>query len=185
MRNTKHFILAIVLFLGMSARVYAVNPVPEQENARRIQGYFFVAPAPIYQGNTVQYRGTSAHMGGGANFLFYEGIGAGAELGYFTVPKEVYFIGENVSAGMGVFSANGCYFPFWKRKLSPFGTLGYSLNLGEGGTNFVNFGGGVNYWMNANLGLLIEFRTYQNHKKLLDSSWNIRIISVRFGLSFR
>jgi hypothetical protein len=185
MRNLKHFIPTVVLFFAMITWTHAAPASSQQNDKPGIQGYFFVAPSPVYQGNCVCYRGTSIHFGGGADFLLYKGFGAGAELGHITAPNEGYFNGLNTRAGIGLFSANGYYFLLRKRKLSPFGTLGYTLGFGGGQTNFINFGGGANYWINSHVGLLLEFREYINHKAMLDSHLNTRILSARFGLSFR
>jgi hypothetical protein len=102
------------------------------------QGYVFFAPGSISPGG----GGTTFHVGGGGEGLFYKGLGAGAEIGYLSA-------WQYKGSGVGLFSANGSYHFGARtpgRKVAPFVTAGYSLAFRGGHANLANFGGGVHYW---------------------------------------
>ncbi len=169
MRNCKRFALAAALCLLWSAWVHAGPPSKEGEEQAG-QGYVFFAPgAVVAGGNSV---GT-AHFGGGAEALVYQGLGIGAELGYHTP-------WEDFSSGIGILSINGSYNFNRTEKLSPFVTGGYSLAFRNGHANLVNFGGGVNYWFREKLGLRLEFRDH-----LKTGTPTVHYISARIGLAIR
>jgi hypothetical protein len=112
------------------------------------------------------------------------GVGVGADLSA-VIPGRAF--ASNVS---GIFSINGYYHVRRESRLDPFGTAGYSLWFRDYTANMFNFGGGVNYWFQDNLGLLVEFRDHVRHYDVNALSrasgtasanyWNFRI-----GLTFR
>jgi hypothetical protein len=83
---------------------------------RRVLPYTFAAPGTISGGN-----GTTLHVGGGFDTIVWQGIGAGAEIGYVgPFPKAFDY-------GIGVLSVNTSYqfVPVAERhRLSPFVTAG-------------------------------------------------------------
>lgn len=89
----------------------------------------------------------------GVEFVIRSVIGAGAEIGAVA--------GHDSFA---TFSVNGYgHLPVSSRgRVDPFVTGGYTAAVGllrfEG--NFVNFGGGIVYWLHRSVGLRLEFRDF-------------------------
>ncbi len=161
--------MTFALVLGISVWGYAEPSASQnQDSEHRGQGYVFFAPGGIVRDWS---KVATAHFGGGGEYLFYQGLGIGAELGYLTPWKDF-------SSGIGMLSANGSYHFARNQRLSPFLTGGFSVGFRYGIDGLYNFGGGVNYWFRDRLGLRLEFRdhvdAYTNH-----------YLSGRIGLSFR
>lgn len=99
-------------------------------------------------------RHTTFHLGGGADFPIYIGLGASAEIGA-------------LGASGGAFAqadVNGSY-RFTglgrSRKLVPFVTGGYTRAGGrEWGENWFNVGGGLDYWLRPRKALRLEVRDH-------------------------
>lgn len=118
--------------------------------AQNTRGYVFAAPGQLSAGGSQRnYR-----VGGGVEQLLDHGIGAGAELGAVIPGRDV------AHNSVGIFSANGYYHFQRDRKLDPFATAGYSLLFRNFTANMFNYGGGLNYWFQDNLGLRLEFRDH-------------------------
>ena len=138
-------------------------------------GYgFFGVGAATWEGES---DGTW-HVGGGAEALFKDAFGVGAEIGYLN-----WF--EEGSDGLGILSVNGSYHfngGAVSGRWRPFVTGGYTLGFdSEESVNLFNIGGGVDYWMKPKVGLRLEFR---------DHIWsggdeNIHFWSFRVGITFR
>jgi len=147
-------------------------------SAQYTRGYFYVGPGGATSlGNTQ----STYLIGGGAERLLVHGIGAGFELGGL-LPAQAF-----TSNAAGIVSLNGYYHFLHDRALDPFATMGYSLLFRDYTANMFNFGGGVNYWFQDNLGLLLEFRDHVRHYDVAGPAnsvavnyWNFRI-----GLTFR
>jgi hypothetical protein len=141
--------------------------------AQYTRGYVYVAPGGISAGgNTTR----SYQIGGGVERLLVHGIGAGADLSGL-IPGT-----GRASNSVGIFSLNGYYHPLHDRKADPFVTAGYSLMFRDFTANMFNFGGGVNYWFQENLGLMVEFRDHYRH---VTRSLNANYWGFRIGLTFR
>ncbi len=164
-----------VLFLGLLvAMLILLYPPPSchaqgaKNEEHRAQAYLFFSPG-VATGN-----GNSAaifHSGGGAEGLFYKGLGAGAEIGYLAPFRDT-------GDGFGVASFNGVYKFSRTQKVVPFVTGGYSLLFRSGSANAANFGAGFDYWLKDHLGIRLEFRDYQQ------VSTNVNYATFRIGLSF-
>lgn len=162
------FVFLLLILCGMASAQYT-------------RGYFYVAPGGVTAaGNTERTYG----IGGGAERLLAGGIGAGFELGGL-LPAHAFS-----TNAAGIVSLNGYYHFLHDRALDPFATAGYSLLFRDFTANMFNFGGGVNYWFQDNLGLLLEFRDHVRHYNanavngpgvsIAANYWNFRI-----GLTFR
>jgi hypothetical protein len=134
-------------------------------------GYAYFAP-----GASSPSSGAYAHVGAGGEGFFTRNLGAAAELGYLTPMR-------SWSDGIGTLSPNFvARFRAKDRdhKLEPFVTGGYTLFFRSGTASGVNFGGGVNYWFNDNVGLRLEVR---------DNVWTqyatIHYVGFRVGVTFR
>src|SRR5262245_23970980 len=134
------------------------------------QGYVFVAPTTTTEG------GLGLHIGGGGEGLIYKGLGVGGELGYLGSP-------DGLRDGIGILSTDMSYH-FTKvtksRKFAPFVTGGYSMLIGRGSVNAVNFGGGANWWFKERIGLRLELR--DNVPLRFE---RIHFFGLRIGLAFR
>jgi len=134
-------------------------------------GYAYFAPGASSP-SSVAY----AHLGAGGEGFFTRNLGAGVELGYLTPMR-------SWSDGIGTLSPN-IVARFRAKdknhKLEPFVTGGYTLFFRSATASGVNFGGGVNYWFNDNVGLRLEFR---------DNVWTlnapIHYVDFRVGVTFR
>jgi hypothetical protein len=136
-------------------------------------GYFFIAPGGFSCcGGT---EGT-VHVGGGGEYVFGKGIGAGAEAGALAA-----FQAFQASA-IGIVSANGYYHFRHERdlRLDPFVTGGYSIGFRDDHINMGNYGGGVNFWFLSHLGFRAEFRDHVNTN--IDET--LHYWGFRFGLVF-
>jgi hypothetical protein len=177
MQKWKCFALTATLFFTLSAFASAVSAAaqPESEKEHRGQGYVFFAPGGIFEGG---YHTGTAHFGGGGEGLIYKGIGLGAEVGYLTPWRDF-------SQGIGMASVNGSYHFMRNRTVSPFVTAGYSLGFREGHINLVNFGGGVNWWMNDRIGLRLEFRDHIYSESHFNHTDRFHYLGGRIGFAFR
>ncbi len=143
-------------------------------HAQYTRGYAYVAPGGITQGGAT---GASYELGGGVERLLERGVGVGVELE-----------GDVPSTGLarnsvGIFSVNPYYHFLRERRLDPYATAGYSLVFRDFARNAFNWGGGVNYWFQDNLGVLLEFRDHIWTPAGAPKSahyWGLRI-----GLTFR
>jgi len=114
-------------------------------------GYGFFAPGVFTPGTT-----SSLHFGVGGEGLVYKGLGVGGELGYLAPTRAS-------SLGIGVASLDGSYHFLTRspeQKVVPFVTGGYTLGFRSGTANFLNYGGGVQYWFSRRLALRLEFRDH-------------------------
>jgi hypothetical protein len=140
--------------------------------AQNTRGYFFLGPGGISSNGTTT---RSYEVGGGVERLFERGIGAGAELEGF-VPGT-----GAASKSVGIFSLNGYYHFLHERKLDPFATAGYSLLFRDFTANLFNYGGGMNYWFQDNLGVQVGIHDHiWSHSGSSTHYWGIRV-----GLTFR
>jgi hypothetical protein len=119
--------------------------------AQNTRGYLFAAPGEVSVSGVSQ---RIYHLGGGVERLLEHGVGAGAELGAVLPGSDV------TKNTVGIFSANGYYHFLRERKLDPFATAGYSLLFRDYSANMFNYGGGLNYWFQDNLGLRLEIRDH-------------------------
>ena len=136
------------------------------------QGYVFAAP-----GGIVNSEGAAAtlHFGGGGEAFLSHGLAVGGELGYLTPAKDL-------KAGFGLLSVDGSYHFRRNQRLVPFLSGGYSLGVRHGVANFVNYGGGVNYWIGNRIGLRLEVR---DHIDPCAECGMVHFVTARVGLSFR
>ena len=142
----RHSILIVFSLLVLSATGQAQEAQPP-----RGRGYVFFAPGTV---SNRSERATTLHIGGGYERLVYKGLGVGSEIGIQKEGGDTY----------ALFSANGSYHftnlaP--NRKIVPFLTAGYSGAFnGEGGENWFNFGGGLDYWLRPTKALRLEVRDH-------------------------
>lgn len=146
-------------------------------HAQNTRGYVFLAPGEVSAAGASL---RTYHLGGGIERLFERGIGGGGELGA-VIPGT-----DPARNTVGILSLNA-YYHFAResvrqRKLDPFATAGYSLLFRNFTGNMFNFGGGLNYWFEDNLGVKLEFRDHvRKHSPLPRAHyWGFRI-----GLTFR
>ena len=155
-------IVALALVALFTSSLSAQVPYPKGS------GYVFIAPGAISGGETT----ATLHFGGGGDVLLYEGLAAGAEVGYLAPIRAP-------GDGFGILSANlSYYFARRQRRLVPFVTGGYSLAFRSGTANGGNFGGGVEYWFRDHVGVRFEFRDH------LFSSDSPHFYGFRFGVAF-
>jgi len=158
------FVLALMPALGLA----------QASDYTKGYGYAYFAPgasSPSYPSSEAY-----AHLGVGGEGFFTRNLGAGVELGYLTPMR-------SWSDGVGTLSPN-LVVRFRAKdknhKLEPFVTGGYTLFFRSGTASGVNFGGGVNYWFNNNVGLRLEVR---------DNVWTqystIHFVDFRVGVTFR
>ena len=162
-----------VFVLCLFTQTYAGSAADESRteipSGHAARGYAFFSPgALVYSGSIA-----TMHFGAGAEALVYKGLGLGAEIGYLTPWRDI-------SAGIGILSADGSYHFNRNRKASPFITGGYSLAFREGHANLINIGGGLNYWFNEKMGMRLEFRDHFNPHHS-----NYHYLSFRIGYAFR
>ncbi len=165
-------VLPLLFAFAGVAHAQALNGAgQDEERAHRAQGYFFFAPGAVSGcGSSLG----SMHAGGGFEVFAFKGVGIGAEAGYLAPWKYM-------SDGIGLASINGSYHFSRSNKLSPFVTAGYSIGFRSGHANMINFGGGVNYWLNDRAALRMEFRDHVEGAGCGD----IHYLGVRLGLSLR
>jgi hypothetical protein len=167
----KRIAIALLLLICMSALASA-----------QTEGYAYFAPGQL-RGNGV----TAAffHFGGGAKYFTEKRVGLGADLGLWG-PKSGFS-----DAYGGNFSLNGYYkLDLGLDKIDPTLTLGYTRSFGhESGANWVNLGGGIDYWFKEKMALMLEFRDYL---KRIDTGTvtfkrgvTITVWEIRVGLAFR
>ncbi|HWR53084.1 MAG TPA: outer membrane beta-barrel protein [Bryobacteraceae bacterium] len=159
MRILTAAVLLLAMFTGASAQKHQSH------------GYWYVAPGAA---SAHGFSDTTVHFGGGGEYAFPKGVGAGVELG--AVGATAAFRDTVI----GVASANGYYHvtPGRWEKFDPFGTVGYSLLFRGGTANAVNYGAGMNYWFRPGLAARVEFRDHYGPKS------QIHWWGFRFGLSF-
>jgi hypothetical protein len=134
-------------------------------------GYAYFAP-----GASSPSSEAYAHLGAGGEGFFTRNLGAGAELGYLTPMR-------SWSDGVATLSPNFVVRFRAKdknHKLEPFVTGGYTLFFRCGTASGVNFGGGVNYWFNNNVGLRLEVRD-----NVRTQYATIHFVDFRVGVTFR
>ena len=139
-------------------------------------GYFFAAPGgATCCGSTL----TTVQLGGGGEFAFGKGVGAGAELSALDVRQSLFALGGNTWTG--VFSPNGYYHFVHDRsgRFDPFVTAGYTLLFRSGTANLFNFGGGAMFWFSDHLGVRLEFRDH------LGGNPTVNYWGFRFGIALR
>jgi hypothetical protein len=142
-------------------------------HAQLTRGYAYVAPGGITQsGNTTR----AYAVGGGVERLLDRGIGVGAEL-EGVVPGT-----GRSSEAVGILSINPYYHFLRERKLDPYATAGYSLVFRDFTGNAFNYGAGLNYWFQDNLGVLAEVR---DHRFGRSGGPAAHYWGVRIGLTFR
>lgn len=154
---------AVVLLLG----TFTVASAQKHQS----HGYWYVAPGAASAHGISE---TTVHFGGGGEYAFPKGVGAGIELGALGATSDFR------DSVIGVASANGYYhvLPGRLGKFDPFGTVGYSLLFRSGTANAVNFGGGMNYWFRPGLAARVEFRDHYTPEN------KVHFWGFRFGLSF-
>ncbi|MEK6322269.1 MAG: hypothetical protein AABN33_11350 [Acidobacteriota bacterium] len=157
-------IIVGVIFL-MAAQGVALA---QGSNERRGWGYVFGGAGAA----TGDFPTGFFSVGAGGEGLVSNGLGLGAEIGYFAPFRQP---GE----GSGIFSGDVSYHFSRSSKLVPFVTGGYSAAFRSGASHGANFGGGVQYWMKERVALRIEFRDH------VFSSDNPHLFQFRVGLSFR
>jgi len=134
-------------------------------------GYAYFAP-----GASSPSSEAYAHLGAGGEGFFTRNLGAGAELGYLTPMRSWSDGGAKLSPNFVVrFRAKDK-----NHKLEPFVTGGYTLFFRCGTASGVNFGGGVNYWFNNNVGLRLEVRD-----NVRTQYATIHFVDFRVGVTFR
>ena len=168
---------ASMLFFVLAAIAQAESFASETESAKthRGQGYFFFSPGAVCLDGRCSQR---VHFGGGGEGLVYKGLGLGAEVGLLAPWR-------SFSESIGMFSANGSYHFQRDRKVSPFVTAGYSMGFREGHINLVNFGGGINWWMNDKVGLRLEFRDHIYSDSHFSRTDRFHYLGGRIGIALR
>jgi len=114
------------------------------------------------------------HFGGGFDIFAYKGLAFGGEAGYLAP-------WEYLNDGIGLASVNGSYHFLRNNRVAPFVTAGYSVGFRTGHTDLVNFGGGLNYWLNDRVGMLLEVRDHLRASRYA----NLHYLGFRLGLSLR
>lgn len=154
-------------FLLVTLILVAASNATAQSGDYRGQGYVFFGPgASSNQGNT---EGTF-HVGGGGEVFVYREVAAGAEIGYLAPWKAA-------GDGSGMFSLDGSLHFDRTARLTPFVTAGYTR---AGGSDGVNFGGGVEWWIRERKGLRLEFRDHR-----MGAATNLYYLDFRVGIQFR
>jgi hypothetical protein len=141
-------IIVIVLAILISGIAQAQTSAPQIEEERQFHIYAVAGLARPSGG------GSNFQVGGGVEIFLLEGLSAGGEFSRIIAD----------GGGVNNLSANGTYHLMGQsrsKKFDPYVTGGYSRFFGsDGGTNALNFGGGVNYWLSEGLGLKADFRDY-------------------------
>ena len=142
-------------------------------SAQDTRGYVVVAPGEI---SAAGHSQRSYQFGGGVERLLERGIGAAAEL------RGVVPGSGSARNSVGILSINGSYHFLRDGKLDPFATAGYSLLFRDFTANMFNYGGGLNYWFQDNLGIRIEIR---DHVRSGGAAPAIHYWGIGIGLTFR
>ena len=140
----------------------------QTKSERSAWGYGFAGVGARSNGNS----DVLINVGGGGEGYFSSGVGLGGEIGYLASSG-------NGSNGFGIASLNGSYHFNRTGKVIPFVTGGASLGFRSGTAGGGNYGGGLHYWMNNNLGLRFEVRDH------IFSSDSPHTVVFRVGLAFR
>ena len=141
-------------------------PAAAQEpNRSKGQGYLLFASGV----SNIGPGSAALQIGGGGEGFIYRGLGFGIE---------ILAVGTDWVVGLG--SANFSYhlLPRTKdRKLEPFVTAGYSTFFRHGIVQGYNVGGGVNVWLNKNVGMRFEVRDHEAARRYA--------VGFRIGVTFR
>ena len=160
-------IFPVVLLLCGASHLAAQTPADE---VPATYAYWTAGAGGMTAAGTTSLR---VSLNGGGELGIWRGIGAGAEVG-FIAP-----INHFADRLIGHVSANGYYHPL-RRKVDPFGTLGYTLLFRSGTRNALNYGGGLNYWFSRSIAMRGEFRdqTYDA------GAARVHFWGFRLGVSF-
>ena len=142
-------------------------------SAQNTRGYVVAAPGEI---SAAGHSQRSYELGGGVERLLERGIGVAAEL------RGVVPGSGPARNSVGILSANGSYHFLRDGKLDPFATVGYSLLFRDFTANMFNYGGGLNYWFQDNLGIRVEIR---DHVRSGGAAPAIHYWGIGIGLTFR
>jgi hypothetical protein len=141
-------LIAVALLIFMAPVVGSAQSAHNSAVQDRAQGYLFFSDVHAHYG--------IFHVGGGADFRVFKGLGINSEVGVM----------GRLADGEGLFSIGPSY-PFMgarKSKLEPFVDGGYTRTFaGSPGSQNLFFGGGINYWFFKRVGLRVDFRDYVNH----------------------
>jgi hypothetical protein len=167
----KRILIALLFIACMSALASA-----------QTTGYAFFAPGQLRGAGAVL---THFHFGGGAKHMYENRLGFGADAGIWG-PKTGFgdFYGGNLSM-------NAYYkMDFKVDKLDPLLTIGYTRSLGhDSGANWLNPGGGINYWFKERTALLLEIRDYLKRENLGTETFKkgvtFNVWEIRLGLAFK
>ncbi|MGA2260009.1 MAG: hypothetical protein ABSH28_01085 [Acidobacteriota bacterium] len=163
----------MVRIVRFSVFVFVLAAECRLANAQYTREYIFAAPGGLSQAGDTK---SDYHVGGGIERLLNHGIGATAEV-------EGIIPGRGkVRDTVGMVSIDGCYHFLREQKLNPVISGGYSLLFRATTTNLLNFGGGVHYWFEDNLGLLLEFRDHIGNPSGLA---RVHYWEIRLGITFR
>lgn len=157
----RFFLLAVLL---------AVPAAVAEDKVPSTYAYWTAAAGGVTAAGATQFR---LGLNGGGEIGIARGVAAGGEVG-FIAP-----VNRFADRLIGQVSANGYYHP-WRRKLDPFGTLGYTLLFRSNTQNALNFGGGLNYWFTRELALRGEFRDHTYDA----GSARVHFWSFRLGVTF-
>jgi hypothetical protein len=145
-------------------------------------GYGYFAPG----GRVTSGDGSrvTIQIGVGGERFFSRHLGAGADVGFAgrMAPEEKFF------SGWGTFSSNFlARFPAKdnKKKAEPFVTAGYTrvMPVGHDDQNGINFGVGVNWWLQERVALRIEMRDHIPQP--FSQGALVHFVGLRIGLTFR
>jgi hypothetical protein len=141
--------------------------------AQSSNGYVFFAPGGV---TCCGHTETTLQAGVGGEFVFWRGLGIGAEFGAVGASRDFAY------SAMGVISPDLSYHFVHKdgARVDPFVTAGYTLMFRSGVANLYNAGGGANYWFHKRLGARLEFRD-----QVYTSGGTLHYWGFRFGLAFR
>ena len=181
-------VLSCSLLLAESARAQCthgyifVAPTPNNGTSSAPTS-FGILPAPPTTATAAAGSNNTYAAGGGLEHRFNNFWGAGLDLAGI-LPGGGKIIGNTV----GTFSPNGYFhFPHSGCEVSKwdlYATGGYSLFFRDFTANGFNAGGGLNYWFQERLGLMVEFRFLKvlgSNPPTPDSDY----YEIRFGLTFR
>ncbi len=167
--------------LVLLALVLLVLTHPEAR-AQNTRSSVFVAPAGISSGGDTA---RAYHVGGGVERMLERGFGAGADVvavlpGQGKIKDTVGILALNLYHHPTLFRARPARAP--RLRTEPFVTVGYSLLFRDFTSNLFSFGGGINYWLEDNHGLLLEFRDNVGQPR---NGPTTHYWAVRIGMSFR
>ena len=156
-----------LIAFSMLVMVPWIAQAQESPLPRGTANAFFGGGAAIRDG-----RSGVLEFGAGGEGRIYQGLGAGAELGYLHPA-------ESFTSGFGLLSTNGFYHFRTQstQKVAPFVTAGYSLMFRDGHANLANFGGGVDYWFRDRTALRFEVRDH-----LLPGHTDTHFLMFRVGV---